>query len=108
MSDEKVKIACRVVNGMQLHVFKRGPDDGTGFRPMVKDGPMVRLAGPSAHEAGVGSTELLDADPCITEVPKAWADAWFEQNRENPFVAQGLIYMLPEDPEPSRPEGEAA
>lgn len=111
MADEKkVKIACRVVNGTMLQLWRRGPDDGTGFRPMVKDGAAVRLRGPSAHEAGVGSTELLESAPIETEVPKAWADAWFEQNKESTFVTQGLVYVLPEEEakEPSLPEGEAA
>lgn len=106
--EKKVRIACRVVNGTMIHLWKTGPDDGTGFHPTIKDGAGVRLVGPSSLGAGAGSTELLDAEPGLTEVPKVWADKWFEQNAENPFVAQGLIYPLEEQEQPSRPEGEAA
>ena len=97
-----VKVACHVVNGLMIRLFKRGWDDGTGdgVAPMVVDGPGVRLTGIHAIHAGAGNTEAKTRPPGITEIDGEWFDRWLVQNQQNPFVKDGMIHLLKEDVPP--------
>ena len=100
----KVRVACRIPNGISIRLYKTGWDDGTGdgVKPTVPDGPFVRLAGPSSRLTGAGATNRLDLEPSITEVDADWMNKWIEQNRgKNPFLDTGLIYIVGPVDEPS-------
>ena len=92
------KVACTVLNGITICKWKPGYDDGTGdgMKPMVKDGPPLRLNGPGGRLAGAGNSDGgVDLPPVVTEVPDDWGfDRWLEQNKENPFVTEGLIKLV--------------
>lgn len=91
------RIACQHVNGISLRLFKEGPDDGTGQKPQVVDGPPVILSGPNARGAGVGTPSGYGGGFSVTDVdPEYWA-AWLAQNKgKNPLLDGGLIYDLDE------------
>jgi hypothetical protein len=93
-----VKVGCRVVNGLMIHRWKVGYDDGTGdgVKPMVHDGPGIRLNGPSSLHAGVGNTEGAGLEPGVTEVDAEWMGAVLEQNKMNPFFVQNQVYVIDE------------
>lgn len=94
---KKRRIACRVVNGVKLRLFKEGYDDGTGKKPMVVDGDAVVVAGPSGHGAGVGAPSGFGGGYSITEVDDAFWTAWVAQNEgKNPLLDGGEIYDLDE------------
>ncbi|MHB8272525.1 hypothetical protein [Bradyrhizobium sp.] len=90
----KVKVACSVPNGLAIRLFKVGYDDGTGdnVRPMIGDGPGIRLNGPSSLHTGAGNTGGIGLEPGITEVDAAWWAAWLAQNQQNPFVGEKMVY----------------
>jgi hypothetical protein len=92
-----VKVACHLVNGMNIRLFRQGYDDGTGdnVRQVIQDGPGVRLNGPDGKSAGVGDPAGgKHLPPGVTEVDEEWARKWLAQNKLNPFVAEGLIYIV--------------
>jgi hypothetical protein len=93
-----VKVACSVVNGVMIRLYKEGYDDGTGdgIKPMVKDGPGVRLRGPSALYAGTANAGGDDLVPEITEVDAEWFAEWMKQNAQNPMVTFGAIRVADE------------
>jgi hypothetical protein len=97
------KIACRQVNGVRIRLFKPGYDDGTGdgVKPIVGDGPLVLLRGPSPVHAGAGDTGSLSSAPVINEVDADFADKWFAQNENNPLVKQGFVYRVEDGPNPT-------
>jgi hypothetical protein len=102
MSDT-IKVACRVPNGIMLHLWKQGIDEP--FKTMVKDGDGVRLAGIAGIDTGAGNTERADLAPGISEVPAEWWAKWVEQNRgKNPLLDTGAIYAL--DDAPSKDENQ--
>lgn len=94
------KVACTVLNGITICKWKRGFDDGTGDgeAPMVKDGSPIRLAGPSSLHAGTGNSGGAGLAQVVTEIPDEWDfDRWLDQNKQNPFVAEGLIAIVKDD-----------
>lgn len=90
-----IKVACRVVNGIKLRLFKQGFDDGTGDgqRPTVVDGAAVTLKGPSSLNTGAGATAPSGLEPVINEVDQDFITRWLEQNAENPLRLQGMVYL---------------
>lgn len=98
-----VNIACRVPNGIMIRRSKTGFDDGTGdgVKPIVHDGPGIRLNGPSALHTGAGNTDRQDLAPGITEVDAEWWSAWLAQNQSNALVTMGQVYALDEEPLPN-------
>ena len=98
-----MKVACKVLNGLLIQAWKPGYDDGTGdgVKSVIKDGPAVRLNGPSSLHAGAGNSSGAGLEPGITEVDGEWFAAWLEQNKLNPFVAEGLIYAIEEPADPN-------
>lgn len=104
MADEKpdmVKVACSIPNGLELHLFVQGFDDGTGVKPMHRDytQPRVFLSGPNSIGAGVGNTMLNGAEPVHTEVPAPFFETWLKQNENNPLVVKGLIAQVDKERE---------
>lgn len=102
---KKVRVACTVLNGLMIHKWKKGFDDGTGDgeAPMVRDGAGIRLNGPSALHAGTGNSGGVGLKPAFTEVDAEWFAAWLEQNKLNPFVAEGFVYEEKDDEVPNAP-----
>jgi hypothetical protein len=100
----KVRVACRRINGISIRLTKLGWDDGTGdnVKPRVPDGLPVILAGPSSRLSGVNGTNRLDLDPGITEVDAGWIEQWLDQNKLNPFVVSGMIYVAGPVEEPAK------
>jgi hypothetical protein len=99
-----VKVACTILNGMTICKFKPGYDDGTGVKPMTRDGLAIRLNGPSSLGAGAGNSDGQGLEPGITEIPDDWGfDAWLKQNEQNPFVAEKLVYLV-KDEDPNAPK----
>lgn len=96
MEKAKVKVACRHTNGLTIRLFRKGYDDGTGsgYQPIVADGAPVKLNGPSPLHAGAGATARPDLEPGITEVDRGFMELWLNQNRLNPFVTRGMVYVL--------------
>lgn len=92
-----VKIACHVVNGIMIRLSQEGFDDGTGNKPMVHDGPGVRLNGPSALHTGAGNTAPPDLPPVVTEVDDEWWAAWLKQNAQSPLVTMKQVHLLDEE-----------
>jgi hypothetical protein len=92
-----VKVVCRVPGGLKIKLFKKGFDDGTGdnVTTSVLDGPPVTLNGPPAGFASGVNSAHGSHDPAITEVDEGWMTKWMEQNKQNPFVQQSEIYMVP-------------
>lgn len=94
------KVACTILNGIIICKWKRGFDDGTGDgeAPMVKDGPAIRLNGPTGQHAGTGNPSGAGLPPAFTEVPDDWGfDTWLEQNKMNPYVAEGFISLAKDE-----------
>jgi hypothetical protein len=98
MTDNTVKIACKIPNGIKLRLMKEGYDDGTGsgVRPQVVDGAAVTLAGPSSLHAGAGNTEARGQPHGVTEVDAGWWARWHEQNKEGILCVEEFIYELKE------------
>lgn len=102
MADEperkKVRIACRVPNGVKLRLFKPGYDDGTGsgIRATVIDGAPVTIAGSPSLATGVNSPVPPRDDTTITEVDAEFWQKWREQNKLDPLLAHGVIYDVDE------------
>jgi hypothetical protein len=96
---ESVWVGCRIVNGIMIRLSKPGFDDGTGdgMRPMIHDGPGVRLKGPSSLHTGAGATERADLQPEFTEVDAEWFAAWLEQHKLDPLVAMEQVYLYKEE-----------
>lgn len=93
----QVKIACRQIGGVQIRLWKKGWDDGTGdnVRPTVVDGPPVALKGPSARLAGVQSSSPMDLEPEHTLVDADWWARWKDQNEgKNPLLDHGAIWEV--------------
>jgi hypothetical protein len=92
-----VKIACHVPNGIMIRRSKEGFDDGTGdgVKPIIHDGPGIRLNGPSALHTGAGNTAREDLPPGLTEVEDDWWEAWFSKNQQNPLVTMKQVYVAP-------------
>jgi hypothetical protein len=89
-----VQVGCRVLNGVMIRRTKQGYDDGTGFKPIVHDGPGVRLNGPPGANAGVGNSDGLGSEPGITEVAAEWFAAWLEQHKASPMVTEGHVFQV--------------
>lgn len=100
------RIACTVVNGIKLRLFKDGHDDGTGKCPPVAFGT-VTLKGPSARVAGTASPGC--GEPCVTLVSDAFWMEWLAQNKgKNPLLDLGHIYDIDAvDAEKEEPDGHA-
>jgi hypothetical protein len=96
----KVKVACRVVNGIRIKRFKAGYDDGTGKQPLTADGPGITLAGPSALHAGAGNPHAEGAEPGITLVDKEWVEGWLEENKQTQLVDDGFVAIVPDSEVP--------
>lgn len=98
-----VRIACLIPNGIAIRLSKIGWDDGTGdgVKPMVHDGPGIRLNGPSSLHAGAGNTSPVDVEPGVTEVDEEWWGKWLTQNARNPAVEMKHIFVLPEEEKPN-------
>lgn len=96
-----VKVACLIPNGIMIRRSKQGFDDGTGdgVKPMIHDGPGIRLNGPSSLHTGAGATDRQDLPVAITEVEDEWWAAWLEQNQNSPLVTMKQVYVLSEDAE---------
>lgn len=106
---KKVRVACSVPGGLMICKWKPGYDDGTGdgVKTTVRDGTAIRLNGTNGHSTGTSNPDGTGAGAGITEIPADWNfPAWLEQNKQNPFVAEGLIRVVDEtDPEAARPNG---
>jgi hypothetical protein len=105
MAEEKrktVKIACSITNGITLQLWQPGYDDGTGDGKKMprKDGPAVRLNGPSALHTGAGATHRIDVPPGETEVDAEWWGKWKAQNVHNPYFEVGAIHEVEEEAAP--------
>jgi hypothetical protein len=98
-----VMVACSVVNGLTLRLFKHGRDD-IGSPIISVDGPKVILNGVSALYTGAGNTEGAGQAPGITEVDAGFMDAWVDQNRLNPLVDMGMVKVLEEGEDAPAPE----
>lgn len=95
----KVRVSCLIPNGLELRLFTKGYDDGTGFRPIIEDRskPRVFLAGPNSLAAGVGNTMLTASEPVVTEVDAEYFALWLEQNEKNTLVTGGLIAKVDDE-----------
>ena len=89
-----IQVACKVPNGIRLALFEKGADDGTGsgYRPMVRSGPLVTLNGPSALNAGAGCTE--PDTPGLTNVDEDFMRAWLSANQNDALVTGGFISIV--------------
>jgi hypothetical protein len=96
------KVACRIVNGIAIHLGREGFDDGTGdgVKPWVRDGAIVRLKGPSSLMAGAGTTSPV-LEPVINEVDGEWIAKWFAQNAKNPIVTSKMVELVDEGKGPN-------
>jgi hypothetical protein len=101
-----VQVGCRVLNGVVIRRTKQGFDDGTGFKPIVHDGPGVRLNGPPGANAGVGNSDGLGSEPGITDVDAEWFAAWFEQHKASPMVTEGHVFQVRAHPRAAPATGE--
>jgi hypothetical protein len=88
----KVRVACTIVNGVELRLSDRTFDDGTGMRHAVPVGEPVRLNGASALPAGAGNPG--DGAAGVTEVDAEWWGKWLEQNQGSPLLAAGAVKAL--------------
>ena len=94
-----VRVACRLVNGIELRLHKPGYDDGTGsgYRPAILD-RRVALKGPHSRAAGVGQASM--GEPLINEgVDADFMAAWLSQNAKSMLVGERLIYVVDGEPE---------
>lgn len=91
-----VRVSCNIVNGVELALFERGEDDGTGsgYRPIVAKGPRVVLKGPSGIRAGL--LQASHGAGVVTEVDAEWFDKWWAANQKNPLVLAGQIAIAEE------------
>lgn len=91
-----VRIACSVPNGIMIRLSRQGYDDGTGdgVRPMIGDGPPIRLAGPAALHTGVNATSGEGLEPGVTPVDAEWWAKWVDQHKLDPLIVGGYVYEL--------------
>lgn len=102
---ELVKVACHVMNGLNIRLFREGRDPVSGAPATVPDGAGVRLNGPSSAMSGAGNTSPEGLAPGITEVDRDWIELWMKQNAANPLVSMKQVVVLDEetkDPNPTR------
>lgn len=94
----KVRVACRVSNGIMLRLYKQAP--AYMGETLLPDGAGVRLSGPSSLHTGAGSSDRRDLQPGITEIDADWWSSWLAQNPgdKNQMVGDGLIYAVEENP----------
>lgn len=102
----KVKVECRVVNGITIKRFKAGYDDGTGKQPLAPIDRGITLNGPSGLHAGAGASGAEGAEPGITIVDKEWIEAWLVENAKTPLVSESYVAIVPDseipDEEPAQ------
>jgi hypothetical protein len=106
MAEEKrktVKVSCTQTNGLSICLFHKGYDDGTGIRQVVRDGPHIRLNGPSGLIAGTTTGDHSHGGaPGITEVDAEWWSKWLEQNTgKNPLLDAGVVAEVREEENPT-------
>lgn len=95
---ETVKIECSHMGGLMLNIFTRGRGE-FGEPTVVRDGPGIRLNGPSGVMGGTNAGAELPASPGITEIDAEWWSKWREQNTgKNPLLDQGVIREFKENP----------
>lgn len=88
----KVKVLCRIVNGVTIKRFKPGYDDGTGKQPPAPIDGGITLNGPSGLFAGAGNSDAgRMPEPGVTIVDKDWVEAWLKENETTAFVTGGFI-----------------
>lgn len=92
----KVKVLCRIVNGLTIKRYAEGFDDGTGKKPLVPIDAGITLNGPSALHAGAGNTDGSGSEPGVTIVDKEWIEAWLTANEKTLFVTGGYIEIVPD------------
>lgn len=98
-----VKVACTLVNGIELRLFDKPGDTPPGVVPgatvagLVALPGSVILKGADARTAGVGSAASGAA--LINEVDGEFWDKWLEQNQDNPLVTSGAIAVVGDDVE---------
>lgn len=97
-----VRVACTITNGIMLQLWQTDYDDGTGDGEKMprKDGPAIRLNGPSSLHTGAGATHRIDVPPGITEVDAEWWEKWKVQNKSNPYFDVGAIREAEEEASP--------
>lgn len=92
----KVKVLCRIVNGVTIKRYAEGFDDGTGKKPLAPIDRGVTLNGPSALHAGAGNAGGESSEPGETIVDKEWIEAWLKENEKTLFVTGGFIEIIPD------------
>jgi len=94
---ETIRVACRVPGGMKICKWKPGFDDGTGVKTTIRDGEVLQLRGP-VYNGGTLDRDGVGLTPGETEVPADWRfDEWLSANHQNPYVAEGLIFIVKDE-----------
>lgn len=92
-----VRVACSQMNGLMLQLYTRARDE-LGVTQALRDGPAVRLNGPSGAMGGTNQNPD-EWPPGITELDGEWWDRWVEQNKgKNPLLDGGVIREWQENP----------
>ena len=90
------KVMCSVPNGIELHRYAPGYDDGTGQKPLRRQPGGVTLRGPSGGEAGVNN---LTGEGVENIVDAEFIDAWMSDNKDSELVTGGHIVVVKDDEE---------
>ena len=95
---ETVLVGCKLPHGLKLRLFKMvevsEPVLGGGTRKALQaqdTGQCVTLNGWS-HPQNRGPNHPIVEGAALTEVDKKFWDAWYADNKDTPFIKQGLIF----------------
>lgn len=101
MANETVTVACKIPNGLRLRLYKEMIKSevvvGGGVRevkqffpdPNVKE---VVLQGFSHPQNVQPATAIIGGYALTYNVDKQFFDAWMAQNKDAPYVKQGLVF----------------
>lgn len=87
----KVYVGCKLPNGLIMELLEPHPQERS-LVPNQQTGPRVELNG--ANSVRIERTNPQDLGFGITTVDEEFAKAWFEANKNVPYVKEGLVFMV--------------
>lgn len=87
----KVYVGCKLPNGIWMEIIKPHAA-AVSLVPAAPTGPRIQLAG--ANSVRVERTNPADHGFGVTLVDEEFAKAWFENQKDSPFVKDGHVFMV--------------
>lgn len=87
----KVYVGCKLPNGLWMELLKPHPQEKSTV-PNPQTGPRVELKG--ANSAKIELVNPAELRYGVTLVDEDFAKAWFEANKDAPYVKEGQVFMV--------------